>query len=368
MPLPAAPSPSLQFDLFTHFFGRPEDLSNTIELWDAIPKYAFRSRAQPGGLSADAPPPVYEQTFSWQPLPKSENAPLHCQVTLTPARIETATGWIDVFPGADEELVEEVLRKIFADQDYGIHDAGGGKSFVRFTLRHIYRELAARNKTRSIAEIARSLQILNKCSITVRVGGPGRGKALCQGPVLPTLIARSRSDFLEDPAAVWAAQMHPLITEAIGRLSYRQFNYATLMSLATPLARWLLKRLSHEYINADLLTPYHTTLSSIERDSGLLKHSRTNANIATLLRALDELKARGVLLDTQANKEMSGRSIVDLALKLTPTSRFVAEVKAANARASHHDQRMLASGHSGPWQDRALARRGKATPALGGRR
>ena len=225
-------------------------------------------------------------------------------MTLTPARIETTEGWIDVFPGADEELLEEVLRKIFADQEYGVHDPSGGKSFVRFSLRLVHRELAARGKTRSIPEIASSLQILNKCCVTVKVGGPGRGKVLCQGPILPTLLARSRTDFLDDPAAVWAAQLHPLITQAIERLSYRQFNYGPLMSLSTPLARWLLKRLSHEYVNADLLTPYRTSMAAIARDCGLLNHSRTSANIATLTRALDDLEARGALLDAKTEKRM----------------------------------------------------------------
>ena len=46
MALPAVPMPSLQYDLFTQFFGRTEDLSNTIDLWDAIPKFAFSARRQ----------------------------------------------------------------------------------------------------------------------------------------------------------------------------------------------------------------------------------------------------------------------------------------------------------------------------------
>ena len=224
MSIPASPVPSVQpvqYDLFTHFFGRTEDLSNTIELWDAIPKYAFRARLQHEARAGDGAPPVDEQTFAWQPVPKSENPPVACQVTITPARIEAAEGWIDVFPSTGEELLEEVLRKIFADQQHGFHDQSGGKSYVRFSLRLVHKELAARGKTRSIAEIARSLQILNKCSITVKVNGPGKGKVLCQGPIVPALIARSRSDFLEDPTTAWAAQLHPLITQAIDRLSYR---------------------------------------------------------------------------------------------------------------------------------------------------
>ncbi len=37
---------SRQYDLFATFFGDAAELSNTIELWDAIPKYAVSARAQ----------------------------------------------------------------------------------------------------------------------------------------------------------------------------------------------------------------------------------------------------------------------------------------------------------------------------------
>lgn len=35
-----------QYDLFTSFFGDPKDLSNTIDLWDTIPKYSVSARQQ----------------------------------------------------------------------------------------------------------------------------------------------------------------------------------------------------------------------------------------------------------------------------------------------------------------------------------
>ena len=43
---PPQVKPSKQFDLFTTFFGDSKHLSNTIELWDAIPKYAVSARQQ----------------------------------------------------------------------------------------------------------------------------------------------------------------------------------------------------------------------------------------------------------------------------------------------------------------------------------
>lgn len=347
-----AKAASLQYDLFTTFFGKPEDLSNTIELWDAIPKYSYRARRQVEHREEGRALAVYEHTFQWQPQPKRHNAPLRCKLTITPARVKDGSGWADVFPSTDEELVEEVLRKIFCDQQYGIHDRAAGKSYVRFSLHMIRKELAARRKTRSIAEIQRSLDVLSKAHVTVQVDTAGPKQVLCKGAILPVLLFRGE----DGDSDLWAAQLHPLITAAVDRLTYRQFNYATLMSLASPLSRWMLKRLCHEYLNAGLMDPYRTLLTTIARDSGMLTHSRMSGKIATLERALEELVARGVLLTFKAIKRMDGNAIDDVEYVLTPSSHFVSETKAANARDNRNDERMLATGQDGPWKSRGARR------------
>jgi hypothetical protein len=344
----------VQYDLFSHFFGTVDDLSNTIELWDAIPKYSYRARRQVDDRKQGGAPAVYEHTFQWQPQPKRDNAPVRCLLTITPARIATADGWLDVFPSTDEELVEEVLRKIFTDQQYGIHDRANGKSFVRFSLHMIRKELAARGKTRSIPEIQRSLEILSKAHVSVHVDGAGPKQFLCKSAILPVLIARGENLSVYSDTNLWAAQLHPLIAAAVERLTYRQFNYATLMSLATPLARWLHKRLCHEYLNAGLMDPYKSLLSTIARDSGMLSHSRMTANIATLARALDELTARGVLLTYTQTRRVDGRAITDVEFVLTPSSHFVTETKAANARENRNDATMFGTAIEGPWRQRHI--------------
>jgi len=56
---PVAGARSLQYDLFSSFLGsKPEDLSNTIELWDAFPKYAVSARMQAIQRDADGRLPV----------------------------------------------------------------------------------------------------------------------------------------------------------------------------------------------------------------------------------------------------------------------------------------------------------------------
>ncbi|AHB49955.1 hypothetical protein W911_04685 [Hyphomicrobium nitrativorans NL23] len=330
--LPAG-AQDLQYDLFTRFFGKPENLSNTIELWDALPKYSFSARMQALLRDASGRLPLYQRAFDYRPAPKAGNPTLTCTLSLQPASLLIDGKRVDFYPSTDEELIEEVLKKIFTDQACGYHDSRRGESWVRFTLHMIRTELARRGRTRSIAEIKQSLEILSKTVVDVAIEGRGAKRAVYTNPILSDLTRVTRLDLAEDPKSMWTARLPALLSASINALSYRQFNYAVLMSLKSPLARWLHKRLSHEYTNAHLTHPYRILYSTIDRDSGLLHNCRTSANLKSIERALDELIAHRVLLATDSARRMDGASIRDVLFTLTPHVDFVSDIKAANARA-----------------------------------
>ncbi len=337
-------SQDLQYDLFTQFFGNPDNLSNTIELWDAIPKYAFSARMQALSRDGAGRLPVYQRSFAYRAAPKADNPTLTCTMNLQPASIIVCDRRVDVYPSADEELVEEVLKKIFTDQHHGLHDSRRGESWVRFTLHMIRVELAKRGRTRSIAEIKRSLEILSKTVLDVTIEGRGSRKTVYTNPILNDLTRVTRDDLREDPKAMWTARLPGLVSASVNALSYRQFNYAVLMDLKSPLARWLHKRLSHEYTNAHLMHPYCILFSTIERDSGLLHNCRTSANVRAVATALDELMARNVLLSWKDERRMEAAAIADVHYTLTPHMAFVADIKAANARAGDARDKLAAAG------------------------
>ena len=157
-----------QYDLFTTFFSKdPRDLSNTIELWDAIPKYAVSPRQQNASRDDNWRLPVHVQEFEYRPS-HLDTAPITCRLKVQPASIEIQPGkFMDFYPSTDEELIEEVLKKIFADQQYGMHSVAGNESWVRFTLYMIQKELKTRGKSRSIDEIKRSLEIMSQAVVEV---------------------------------------------------------------------------------------------------------------------------------------------------------------------------------------------------------
>jgi hypothetical protein len=231
---------------------------------------------------------------------------------------------------------------------------------VRFTLHMIRSELARRGRTRSIAEIKRSLEILSRTVLDVTVEGRGSRKTVYTNPILNDLTRVSRAEWREDPKAMWSARLPGLVSASIAALSYRQFNYAILMDLDAPLARWLHKRLSHEYTNAHLMHPYRILFSTIGRDSGHLHNCRPSANVKTVERALDELVAHRVLLSWSADRRMVKGAILDVLYTLTPHMDFVGEIKAANARAAEARQKLELAG--------LLSPRSAATVAGGPRR
>ncbi len=329
---PPAPVKSAQFDLFTSFFGDSKDLSNTIELWDAIPKYSVSQKQQNHLRDEKGNLPLHDHHFEYRPTGRGQAEAVRCTVTIQPASIRNEDGTVtQYYPSTDEELIEEVLKKIFTDQQYGIHAPGQNESWVRFSLYMIREELKARGKTRSLSEIKRSLEILARSVYAVQIEGPAK-KLAYENTILSNMTRTTRADYLEDTKALWCAQLPALVSKSINELTYRQFNYGTLMSLSTPLARWIHKRLSHNYINAGLMQPYNILFSSIERDSGLLHHVKKTINVKTAESAFDELKEKNVLWWFKKQERKQGRGLQDVLYTLQPTSDFISEIKAANAR------------------------------------
>lgn len=339
---PAQIKPSKQYDLFTSFFGDAKHLSNTIELWDAIPKYAVSPRQQNKIRDEKGALPVYEQEFEYRPTIEGAPQSIACRVAIQPASIKNSDGsYTQYYPSTDEELIEEVLKKIFTDQQFGVHQAATDESWVKFSLHMIQKELKQRGKTRNLDQIKVSLEILSRAVYEVKFDGQTR-KLIYTNPILNDMVRTTRDDFLDDPKTLWCARLPALISKSVNELSYRQFNYGKLMSLSSQVARWFHKRLSHQYTNAHIMHPYNILFSSIQRDSGLLHHARTSSNVKTVDDALAELKEVGVLWEIKKDDRRQGTTIVDILYTLTPSMDFTNEIKTANARQRDH-QALLTS-------------------------
>jgi len=247
---------SLWQDFLCNTAEERDHLSNTVELWDSLPKYAVSQQAMNKACTPEGYLPRLEKSFVYRDR--------SYKVRISPAIIDSEEGGDKAFyPSANEELIEDALRKIAAGQYKGFFDTQAFKSSVVFSIHILRQELKKRGHTRSYQEIIRSLHVLAGSHIEILLPD---GKGFAQTSYLPALAEISRAMLAEDPKARWAAQFHPLVTEGIDTLSYRQYNYHLMMSHSTQLARWLHKRLSHNYVNASFTVPYRLRLSAIRRN------------------------------------------------------------------------------------------------------
>ena len=293
-----------------------------MEIWESIPKYSFSAAQQkkirtPTGL---AEPQEREYLYNG----------VSCLVVVQPALIkQDGGGYKAFFPSGTEELIEEVLKKIFSDQNHGYHDPKNAESWVKFSLSMIYKELKARGRTRSRNEIKRAIEVMSSCVLALYQND----KEVWKSAILQDLVTVGRDEYSDDTDALHAARLPLFISKAINSLEYRQFNYNRLMNCDGQLSRWIHRQLISRFIQASVIDPYHFMFSIVKRDSCLLEHSVEGDNRKKVILALEELIKEGVLMRYETDIRKEGRKIVDVKYILWPTSDFSRDQTAANKRA-----------------------------------
>jgi hypothetical protein len=165
-----------QLSLFQTFYPDNEKYSNTIELYDAIPKYYPTKHIAPLRI---------DDTFLRVLTREFEHKGEAYKLMLRPARIVYKDGGEqDFFPSFREEMVEEALRKIACDSLNGVflNEQAG----VQFTLYELQKELRARGHALNLQELVESLKICNLASFSVEKAD---GTAIIQSPIFPETVA-----------------------------------------------------------------------------------------------------------------------------------------------------------------------------------
>ncbi len=324
---PSLSGTSYQMDLFSEFLANDEsEFSNTVDLWERIPKYFLSPQEQKKLRTSEGLAQSYTQDYV---LRGKNGEPLPYKVKIQPALIEQSDGTDKAyFPARTEELIEEVLKKIFTEQNLGIHDTKNTESWVKFSYSMIKRELEQRGCSRNHPEIKHSLEIMSKCILTVYEGD----EEIYTGSILQDYCSVDRRRFLDDPKAYHVARLSVFISHAINTLQFRQYNYKRLMDCKEQLSRWLLKRLINRFTYASLMTSHHFMFSTIKAESGLLRAKREIDNRSKVLTALDELKEKGAISSYEIEEKREGRKIADVKYTVTPTHEFSTEQKVANKR------------------------------------
>jgi hypothetical protein len=322
-----------QLSLFQTFLPE-EDLkySNTIEFYDAVPKYFTNKRQmtemREGPEGREIYLPTLEREFRYQ-----DNL---YKLEINPARVRDSDGALkEYYPSEQEEIVEEALRKIAStDRLNGLYL--GNNAGVQFTMYELREELRKRGHAMSHTQLQRSLSICRSAGLLIERKS-GEKEVLLDSSIFPMVMISSRKDWRDDPKNTRCyVQFNPLVTASIEALTYRQFDYETLMSYTRQLSRWFHKRLYHNYINAGMLNRYSILLSTIKRDSGLLNNARISQDIKYLELTFEELSQKNIIFGFEKEIRRGPQNRIDDVLyTLMPSPNFVGEMKKANKRASN---------------------------------
>ncbi|HEY0428584.1 MAG TPA: hypothetical protein VGC76_12455 [Pyrinomonadaceae bacterium] len=308
-----------QLKLFELLQPTESNYSNTIELYDFMPKYVWGKveRIQEKFLE-----PV-EREF--------ECRGVRYRVRIVPARVKDSDGVSrDYLPGKREELVEDALRKI-ATEGQGIFL--DDEAAVTFTLYQLQQELKRTGHSYSITQLKESLMI---CVGTLLHLTDENEQAIFASSLFNTIGLQTREDWEGQGEKSKAfVRFNALVTTSIRNRTFRQFNYEVSMGYQNVISRQLHKRLSHHYTQASLSQPYNILLTTIIRDFGLKNYEKISHNLRDVEMALKEMVQEDVILKYEQDKIMDpkkGNKILDVRLMLTPHPKFINEVIKANNR------------------------------------
>lgn len=307
----------LQLRLFDLSKQNSDKYSNTIEMYDSMPKYHFGGVEREKGKTTEALP-VISRDFVYRN--KS------FKISISPAAIvdEKSGKTISYYPSQREELVEDVIRKIAANKrKRGIYL--DEDMAVRFTYYEIEQELLKIGHGYSKAQIKQAIEV---CSRTIIEITSKDGNQVSQtSPLFPFVAKESKEMGGQERVIV---MFHPLVTKSVDSGTYRTINYDRLMKLKMPLARWLHKHISHIFTQATETNPYKIKLSTIVTNSGMKSYEKISHTIIQVKKALDELIKWNTVAKYHSEPHKEKNKILDMTFLLFMSEEFVADVKKGN--------------------------------------
>jgi hypothetical protein len=303
------------------------DYSNSIEFYDAIPKYVWRKARRDRSNQSKEILPVIKRSFKYQ-----NNT---YKLTIRPAVIEGKDGkWKDCYPSKREEIIEDVLRKLACEKGVFLDDQAG----VTFTLYEVRQELEKVGHGYNIIDIKEALHILAYTNLEISTED---GKKILISNIVQSLGLQSQEDWKKDGNKTKCfVVFNPFISLAIKTGNFRRINYIRSMSFKSTIARQLYKRMCHNFIQASKKHKIYTIkLSTMIRDFALGETLEgKTAEIRYILKevivALKESKENNHI-ESYEVEIIANNKITDAKFFLTVSDNFIKDIKTANEIKKH---------------------------------
>lgn len=317
-------SKQLNLDLFELDPLIDKNYSNTLEIYDLAGKFIYdKSHKYLTTASAD------ETAFSRITTYKN----LELKVSVTAANIERTKNGITertfVFPGAREEAIEDVLRKLATERRAEAYEATTGKNAgskfvgVSFSLYELFEELKRVGKSYSYTEIREALMIMNKSNLSFKSTDDSIDLS---APFFPIHFTAEQNRAKDTKCLIC---FHPMVTDAILSLNFRRYNYLKALSYSKHYTRLTYKRLCHRWVQASPSNPYTILLSTLivamkEPYKNLYQDKQLFKGV------LDELVATDVLSKYEEHPKKEGRKVTDWRFVLYATESFAKQMASNN--------------------------------------
>jgi Initiator Replication protein len=294
----------LNLDLFGLDPLLDKNYSNTLEIYDLTGKFLYDKHNK--YLSkASAEETEFTRITTYNNI--------DLKISVTAANIERVADGkkqrVFVFPGAREEIIEDVLRKLATERRAKAYEAttgtNAGSKFVGigFSLYEVYEELKRVGKSYSYTEIREALHIMNRSILSIQSMDSSIDLS---APFFPIMAIAERS---KNETRSFIC-FHPMVTDVIMNLNFRRYNYAKALEFNRNYTRLTYKRLCHRWTQASPGKPYNILLSTL---ISAMKDPYPNLyqDKALFKEVMDDLVTEGVLESYKMTPKKEGKKIVD---------------------------------------------------------
>ena len=312
-------------DLFSFdslYKSKKEDYSNTVELYDVLPKYIHDDVAKLRTADGLLKSLTREFVFKKQEM----------SLTITPALVKTKDGEKAFYPSTREEIIEDVLRKFATDPNR--NEFLDDRLSVKFSLYDLWKELRRIKHPYDYDQIKESLDVLLNTSIKITTKN---NKQAFSSHMIETFGVVDYNDNTQieydenySKKIIYFVRFNSLVSESVKNKTWRIINYKQCMSYKRMISRWLHKRISHMFLVGDIEIPYSILLSTIIRDSGMTKSSLVSDNIKRVGKCLEEMIEVGSIDRYDIEKicdEHKKNKIMDVKFSLYISKSFYKDIQ-----------------------------------------
>lgn len=314
----------LNLDLFGLDPLLDKNYSNTLEIYDLAGKFLYDKQTKYMS-SASAEETEFTRITSYEGM--------ELKISVTAANIEREKDGKKqrtfVFPGAREEILEDVLRKIATERRAEAYEATTGENAgtkfvgITFTLYEVFEELKRVGKSYSYSEIREALEIMNRSILTIQSMD---NSINLSAPFFPIKAIADRANKKDTRSFVC---FHPMVTEVIHSLKFRRYNYTKALQFNRHYTRLTYKRLCHRWIQASPGKPYTILLSTLIK---AMKTPYPNLfqDKALFQDVMNDLVNDDVLESYNMTPKKEGKKITDWLFELRATNTFAKQIAANN--------------------------------------